>query len=129
MKLGKKKIGLIVTLSLLMAVTLSGCGWLDRLMNPSSLDSQQAIILIQLNGLPYLDQYYAEAVGEEEAEGITFGYVEPLPTWSAEWMAEDRTWKVEGPIDSEDQGEWYTVWYLNEATSTLSLAGFEHTDN
>jgi len=127
MKLGKKKLSLIITLSLFLALTLSGCSWLDRFLHPSTLDSQQAIILVQVSGLRYLDHYYTEAVGEEEAAGIEFGQVTPIPTWSAEWMSEERTWKIEGPITTGNWGECQTVWYLSEADSELSLVGFERT--
>ena len=124
MKLKKTKIGLAVALSLVMAVLLSGCGWLDRIMHPPTLDERQALILTQLVGVANLDDYYAEAAGLEETESTQFGFVNSAPGWAADYEGEGL-WRVTGPVTTENWGVCQTAWYLSESDSKLTLISLE----
>ena len=119
----RKQIGLIAAL-VLMIMPMLGCGLLDRVMNPPSLTSQQAIVLIQVAGVPYIDDYFTETVGEEEAQATSrIGPATTMPGWSASYEG-DGEWKIQGPVSTNSWGECLTIWTLSETDSKIHLVGF-----
>lgn len=119
----KKNIGLIAALAL-MIMPMLGCSVLDRIINPPQLTSQQAIAIVQIAGVPYIDDYYVETVGEEEAQATSqIGPATTVPGWSATYEG-DGEWKIQGPVETNSWGECLTVWNLSEKNSKINLIGF-----
>jgi len=113
-------IGLLVSL----VVPLLGCGFLERVVNPPALTTQQAIAIIQIAGVPYIDDYFKETVGEEEAK--TYGKIGPATSvagWAASYQGNGE-WRIQGPVTTDKWGECLTTWTLSEADSKIHLIGF-----
>ena len=120
----RKNIGLIAALAL-MIMPMLGCSLLNRVTNPATLTSQQAIALVQIAGVPYIDDYYVETVGEEEAQATSqIGPATTVPGWSASYDGNTSEWKVQGPVETHSWGECLTVWSLSEKESKIRLIGF-----
>jgi hypothetical protein len=121
---GKAKWFWLVSLLGLLMVPLLGCGLLENLINPSALNRQQAVAIIVVAGVPYIDDYFVEAVGEEEAEA--YGKIEPATatgTWDATYQGKGK-WEIQGTITTKSWGECLTTWTLNESNSKIKLIGF-----
>jgi len=116
---------LLSGLCVLLVVPLLGCGLIKTLTTPSALNSSQAIALIQIAGVPYIDDYYEEVVGHEEAEATgTIGYVTPTAGWVANYQGEGN-WIIQGPVKTNKWGDCLTTWTLSEADSEIKLIGFK----
>lgn len=115
----------IVVVGLLILPFL-GCNTLKPLVAPPALNSSQAIAIIQVVGLPYIDDYYVKTVGEEEAQATgEIGYVTPTGQWTADYKG-NGVWIIRGPIVTETWGECSTMWTLKEKQiAKISLVGFE----
>ena len=123
MKAKSRKVWPLALLALLV-IPMMGCSWLDRLINPPTLNSQQAIALVQVAGLPSIDHYYEQTVGEEQAQATgKIGTATPIPEWSASYEG-DGNWRVEGPVSTEKWGTCMTVWTISESESKIALIGF-----
>ena len=73
--------------------------------------------------MPYIDDYYAKTVGEEEAQASgKIGPATTMPGWSAKY--DDGVWQIKGPVSTPNWGECATVWTLSEKDSEISLIGF-----
>jgi hypothetical protein len=121
---GKAKGFLLASLLGLLVVPLLGCGLLENLMNPPALNRQQAIAIIVIAGVPYIDDYFVESVGEEEAEA--YGKIEPataMGTWDASYQGKGK-WEIEGTVSTKNWGECTTIWTIDEADSKIRLIGF-----
>ncbi len=113
--------GLVV----LLVIPFFGCGLLRPLVAPPALDKTQAAVLIQVYGVPYIDQYYEELVGEEAAQALgEIGYVTPTGVWAADYQGEGK-WVIEGPVTTKSWGECSTRWTFNEADGKIRLTRFE----
>jgi len=123
MKIKLRHFGLVCLISL-MVVPLLGCELITSINSPSALTREQAIAIIQISGLPSIEQYHREKVGEEAAQGVEIGYVTPGAQWAAEYRRGDKTWVIQGTVITEQWGECLTTWTLNEADSKLALIGF-----
>ena len=120
---GKAKRCLLSSLVVLLVVPLLGCGFLENLMNPPALTRQQAVALVVVVGVPYLDDYIKETMGEEEAQAYgEIGSVTPTGDWDANYQGEGE-WEVQGPVTTEKWGECLTTWTLSEADSKMRLTG------
>lgn len=114
---------LIAGAAAIMAAPLSGCGMINSLISPSALNSQQAIAIIQVAGLPYIDDYY-QAVSEDPQTGVEIGQVTPVGNWTATYDGKS-TWQVQGMVATSSWGNCMTTWTLNEENdSRISLIGF-----
>lgn len=118
---GKTKYLLPIVAGLL-TVPLLGCTILEPLTSPSALNRSQAIGLVIVAGVSYIDDYYVEAVGEEAAEATgKIGYVTPTGDWTADYQG-DGVWIVRGDIITTTWGECSTTWRLEEkATAEIKL--------
>lgn len=113
--------GLVV----LLVIAFLGCGLLEPLIKPAALTNVQAVALIQISGVPYIDQYYKETVGEEAAQEFgEIGPVTPTGTWTADYQGEGE-WVIQGPVITKSWGECLTTWTLSEADSEIHLIGFK----
>ena len=120
----KAKLVLLSSLVALLVVPLLGCGSLETLVTPSSLNSQQAIAIIQIAGVPYIDDYYRETVGEEEAQASgKIGPVTPVGQWVANYQGKG-IWTIQGPVTTNSWGECLTTWTIRESDSEIQLTGF-----
>lgn len=121
---GKAKALLLSSLLVLLVTPLLGCGFLETLINPPALNRQQAIAIILVAGVPYIDDYLVETVGEEEAEEYgTIGTATPFGTWDASYQGEGK-WEIQGTVTTNNWGECLTTWTLSEADSKIRLTGF-----
>jgi len=121
---GKAKGFLLASLLGLLAMPLLGCGLLENLMNPPALNRQQAIAIIVVAGVPYIDDYFVESVGEEEAAAYgEFGTVTPMGTWDASYQGKGE-WEIQGTVTTKSWGECLTTWTHSEADSKIRLTGF-----
>ena len=108
----------------LLVVPLLGCGFLENLINPPALNRQEAVAIILVAGVPYIDDYLVEALGEEEAQAYgKIGTATPTGEWDATYEG-DGQWKVHGPVTIKNWGECLTTWTINEADSKVRLIGF-----
>lgn len=121
----KAKWFLLSGLVTLLVVPALGCGFLGALLTPSSINSQQAIAIIQIVGVPYIDNYYTEAIGEEEAQASgDIGPVTPVGEWVANYQGDGR-WIVQGPVTTNSWGDCLTTWTLRESDTEVQLIGFD----
>jgi len=121
---GKLRRFLLIGLLVLSVVPLLGCGFLGRIVNPPALTTQQAVVIIQIAGVPYIDDYFKETVGEAEAEA--YGKIGPATTvagWKADYQGNGE-WEIEGPVTTDKWGQCLTTWTLDEADSKIHLVGF-----
>ena len=120
----KAKWFLLGGLVALLVVPLLGCGLVKTLTTPSALNSTLAIAIIQIAGVPYIDDYYKETVGEEEAQASRdIGPVTPTGQWVANYQGEGN-WEIQGPVITKNWGDCLTTWTLSEADSKIQLIGF-----
>jgi hypothetical protein len=121
---GKAKWFWLVSLLGLLMVPLLGCGLLENVLNPPALNRQQAIAIIVVAGVPYIDDYFVESVGEEEAEAYgKIGSATPMGTWDASYQGKG-VWEIQGTVTTKNWGECLTTWTLSEAESKIRLTGF-----
>jgi hypothetical protein len=114
----------LIGLVALLAVPLLGCGFLENLLNPPALNRQEAVAIVLVAGVPYIDDYLTEALGEEEAQAYAnIGRATPTGEWDATYEGKGK-WEVFGPVVIKDWGECSTKWTINEADSKLRLIGF-----
>ncbi|MFO8144071.1 MAG: hypothetical protein R6T78_05325 [Dehalococcoidales bacterium] len=108
-----------------MAVPLSGCGMINSLISPSALNSQQAIAIIQVAGLPYIDDYYQEASTDGDSQStVEIDGVTPVGEWTATYDGEG-IWQVQGMVATTSWGNCLTTWILDEEDdSKIRLIGF-----
>ena len=110
-----------------MAVPLLGCQVFDvvsSFSSPSALTREQAIVVVQVSGLPRIDEYYRDSLGEDTAQDVEIGHVTPGAQWTAEYQRRERMWTVQGTVITQQWGECLSTWTINEATSELTLIGF-----
>jgi len=108
----------------LLVVPLLGCGFLENLINPPALNRQEAVAIILVAGVPYIDDYLAETLGEEEAQAYgKIGTATPTGEWDATYQGKGE-WEVQGPVITKNWGECLTTWTITEADSEVRLIGF-----
>ena len=124
----KAKLGLVLAcLISVMAVPLLGCQVFDvvsSFSSPSALTREQAIVVVQVSGLPRIDEYYRDSLGEDTAQDVEIGHVTPGAQWTAKYQRRERMWTVQGTVITQQWGECLSTWTINEATSELTLIGF-----
>ena len=124
----KVKLGLVLTCLIpLMVVPLLGCqlfSAVTSLTSPSALTREQAIVVVQVSGLPRIDEYYQDSLGDDTAQEIEIGPVTPGIQWATEYQRRERMWVVQGTVITQEWGECLSIWTINEATSELTLIGF-----
>lgn len=121
----KAKWCLLSGLVALLVVPLLGCGFLEELVNPPTLNRQQAVALVIIAGVPYIDDYFKETVGEEEASAYgKIGPATPGGTWDASYQGKGE-WEIQGPVTTNSWGECLTTWTLSEADSKIRLIEFD----
>lgn len=108
-------------LAVSLVLPLTGCGLFNRFISPAVLTNQQAIAIVQVAGVPYIDDYYQETVGEEAA-GVKIGYAKPAGDWTAKY--DEGIWQVQGTVYTEKWGNCMTIWTLREQDSKITLTGF-----
>ncbi len=121
---GKTRGFWLASLLAVLMVPILGCGLLENLTNPPALNRQQAIAIIAVAGVPYIDDYFAESVGEEEA--AAYGKIEPATatgTWDASYQGKGK-WEIKGTVTTKNWGECMTIWTIDEADSKIRLIGF-----
>ena len=120
----KAKLLLLSGLAALLVVPLLGCGLVETLVSPSALSSQQAIAIIQVAGIPYIDDYYKETIGGEDPQSpVTISPATPVGLWAANYEGEGN-WRVQGPVATSAWGNCLTTWTLREEDSKIRLIGF-----
>ena len=123
----KVKLGLVLTCLIpLMVVPLLGCQLFSAVTSftsPSALTREQAIVVVQVSGLPRIDEFYQESLGDT-AQDIEIGSVTPGAQWAAEYQRREKMWTVQGTVVTQEWGECLSTWTINEATSELTLIGF-----
>ena len=120
----KAKLLLLGGLTALLAVPLLGCGLVEPFVSPAALSSQQAIAIIQVAGIPYIDDYYRETTGGEGSEAsVTISPATPVGQWTASYEGEGN-WRIQGPVSTSDWGNCLTTWTLREEDSKIRLIGF-----
>jgi hypothetical protein len=108
----------------LLVVPLLGCSFLENLINPPALNRQEAVAIILVAGVPYIDDYLVEALGEEEAQAYgKIGTATPTGEWDATYQGEGE-WKIQGSVITKNWGECLTTWTITEADSKVRLIGF-----
>ena len=116
---------LIISLVALLVVPSLGCGFLQALTTPPALNSVLAAAVIQISGVPYIDQYYKEAVGEEAAQASgDIGLVTATGEWVANYQGKGK-WVIRGSVITKSGGECLTTWTLSEADSEIHLIRFD----
>ena len=107
-----------------MLLPLTGCRLIDRISDRPSLTRNYVTILVQVYGLPYINEYYQNTVGEEEAE--RFGRIEVISTtgtWQARYQG-DGLWQIQGLVETTKWGDCLTTWTLRESEGRIRLIGF-----
>lgn len=108
----------------LLVVPTLGCGFLENLINPPTLNRQQAVGIVLVAGTPYIDDYLADALGEEEAQAYgKIGTATPTGDWDASYQGEGE-WEIQGTVITKNWGECLTIWVLSESDSEIRLIGF-----
>ena len=126
MKTKLRYLGLVCIVSLVV-LPLLGCQLITAVTSfgsPSALTREQAIAIVQISGLPRIDEYYHETMGEEAAQVVEIGHVTPGAQWTAKYQRSESTWVVQGTVITKNWGECLTTWIINEANSKLALIGF-----
>lgn len=120
----KAKLLLLGSLAALLVVPLLGCGLVETFVSPAALSSQQAIAIIQVAGIPYIDDYYKETIeGEGSQSPVTISPATPVGQWVANYEGEGN-WRIQGPVATSTWGNCLTTWTLREEDSKISLIGF-----
>lgn len=118
----KSKWLLLSILVVLLVVPLQAC-FIGR--TPPSLTKVQAIVIIQVYAVPYIDQYYAETLGKESPQPYeNIGYVTPTGEWDAKYRGKGN-WRIEGTVKTNNLGDCLTIWTFNEGTGKVQLIEFE----
>ena len=107
-----------------MLVPLTSCGLIDKLSDRPSLNKEYVTILVQVYGVPYVNEYIGKEVGEEAAQ--KYGKVEVVATtgkWKAKYKG-DGLWQVQGMIETKKWGDCSTTWTLNESDGQIRLIEF-----
>jgi hypothetical protein len=118
----KGKWFLLSGLVALLVVPLQAC-YIGR--TPPSLTEVQAVVIIQVYAVPYIDQYYAETLGKESPQPYTdIGYITPTGEWDAKYKGEGN-WRIEGTVKTNNLGNCSTIWTFNEGTGEVRLIEFE----
>ena len=108
-----------------MLAPLTSCGLVERLSDRPSLNKEYVTILVQVYGVPYVNEYIGKEVGEEAAQ--KYGKVEVIATtgqWKAKYKG-DGLWQVQGMIETKKWGDWSTTWTLNESDGQIRLIEFK----
>ena len=120
----KAKLLLLGSLAALLVVPLLGCGLVETFVSPAALSSQQAIAIIQVAGIPYIDDYYKETIeGEGSQAPVTISPATPVGQWVANYEGEGN-WRIQGPVATSTWDNCLTTWTLREADSKIRLIGF-----
>lgn len=115
---------LIISMLVLLVVPLSGCFLFERLTHPPALNTYEAIVIIQIAGVPYIDEYFKKTVGEEEAQSFgEIGKVTAFGDWDADYKGKGK-WVVSGKVRSDKWGECLTTWTIQEKTNEIKLTAF-----
>jgi len=127
------KVKLLVLTGLLatMMVPLGSCAFFDRLAapieritHPPALSVYEAIVIVQIAGVPYMDDYYEKTVGAEEAQAHgKIGLVEAFGDWDADYQGKGM-WEVTGSVRNDKWGDCQTIWTIDEKTNEVKLTGF-----
>lgn len=117
-----------IVLSLLVLVTmlvsLTSCVLTERLSDRPSLNRKLVTILVEVYGVPYVNEYIREEVGEEEAQ--KYGKIEVISTtghWKSTYKG-DGLWQVQGMIETKKWGDCFTTWTLDESDGRIRLIEF-----
>ena len=99
--------------------------WLFRKLDkPTYLNRQQAVGIVLVAGTPYIDDYLADALWEEEVQAYgKIGTATPTGDWDASYQGEGE-WEIQGPVITKNWGECLTIWVLSESDSEIRLIGF-----
>jgi hypothetical protein len=118
-----------IALSLLilaaMLASLTSCGLIERLSDRPSLNREYVTILVEIYGVPYVNEYIRKEVGETEAE--KYGKVEVISTtghWKSAYKG-DGLWQVQGMIETKKWGDCFTTWTLDESDGQIRLIEFK----
>ncbi|MDD4985086.1 MAG: hypothetical protein PHQ43_04755 [Dehalococcoidales bacterium] len=115
---------LLSGLAVVLVVPLLGCGLINTLVSPAALSTQQAIAIIQIAGIPYIDDYYQEAVEGQGAETPTkISPARPVGQWVADYDG-NGNWRIQGTVTTNAWGSCLTTWTLREEDSRIKLIGF-----
>jgi hypothetical protein len=120
----KAKSLLLSGLAVLLVVPLLGCGLINTLVSPAALSSQQAIAIVQIAGIPYIDDYYQEAVeGQGSETPVKISPATPVGQWVADYDG-NGSWRIQGTVTTSAWGSCLTTWTLREEDSKIRLIGF-----
>ena len=118
----------VIVLSLLvlvaMLVSLTSCVPIKRLSDRPSLDREYVTILVEVYGVPYLNEYIRKEIGEEEAQ--KYGTIEVISTtgrWRSTYKG-DGLWQIQGMIETKKWGDCFTTWTLDESDGRIRLIEF-----
>lgn len=102
---GSKLSSIVLSLLVLVAmlVSLTSCVLIERLSDRPSLNREYVTILVEVYGVPYLNEYIRKEVGEEEAQ--KYSKIEVIST-TGHWKS---TYKGDG------------LWQIRDVTSLVSL--------
>jgi len=81
-------------------------------------------ILVEVYGVPYVNEYIRKEVGEEEAQ--KYGKIEVISTtghWKSTYKG-DGLWQVQGMIETKKWGDCFTTWTLDESDGRIRLIEF-----
>ena len=123
---GAKLRSIVLSLLVLgaMLVSLTSCVLIERLSDRPSLNRKLVTILVEVYGVPYVNEYIREEVGEEEAQ--KYGKIEVISTtghWKSTYKG-DGLWQVQGMIETKKWGDCFTTWTLDESDGRIRLIEF-----
>lgn len=123
---GSKLSSIVLSLLVLVAmlVSLTSCVPIERLSDRPSLDREYVTILVEVYGVPYLNEYIRKEVGEEEAQ--KYGKIEVISTtghWKSTYKG-DGLWQVQGMIETKKWGDCFSTWTLDESDGRIRLIEF-----
>lgn len=123
---GSKLSSIVLSLLVLVAmlVSLTSCVLTERLSDRPSLNREYVTILVEVYGVPYLNEYIRKEVGEEEAQ--KYGKIEVISTtghWKSTYKG-DGLWQVQGMIETKKWGDCFTTWTLDESDGRIRLIEF-----
>ena len=122
------KLRLIVSSLLVLVVMLAlltSCGLIERLSDRPSLNKEYVTILVEVYGVPYVNEYIGKEIGEAEAQ--KYGKVEVIATtgqWKSKYKG-DGLWQVQGMIETRKWGDCFTTWTLDEFDGQILLIEFK----
>lgn len=123
---GSKLSSIVLSLLVLVAmlVSLTSCVPIERLSDRPSLDREYVTILVEVYGVPYLNEYIRKEVGEEEAQ--KYGKIEVISTtghWRSTYKG-DGLWQIQGMIETKKWGDCFSTWTLDESDGRIRLIEF-----